>query len=583
MKTNSHYSTTTLSITSKVSLFIVSCFVILNCSTASAEPLTGIEALPRMLRVDLIWEHNGDATHYEVARSESIDGPFKVLPNPLPSLFIFTDYIGQPDKTYFYRIRRIENANQSSPSQWSETVSATTLPYDRYGFLTEVQEACFRYFYNFSHPISNLPREGIKRVNSWSSDTISGVSTGMYFFNMAVGIERGFVSREVAVEHVTTALDFLIEKADRFHGAFPHWLNGETGAVIPFSTNDNGADIVETAILAKGLIFAREYFDEDTPNETHIREIADNLWRTIEWNKFINEGALAWHWSPNAGFSKLSIVGFNEAEIAYILGVGSPLHSIGPELYWNGWMNKNPNYFNTRLVAGVDSTIELQLGKDYGMPMFLMHYSYMGLNPKIIPTPNGTLFEEFEKLTLANHDYCKLNAGRFAGYTNMWGLTASLDPDGYKAHEPMHVDNGTISPTATLASMPYQPELVMDMMEAAYLNYGKMLWGPFGFYDAFNFSRNWVADGYIGIDVGPIGPMIENCRSNSLWDEFMQAPEIKSALELIWGKSDDSISQETIPNEAASDELASEALKSDDSTSGEPMLEALKSEDSTED
>jgi hypothetical protein len=102
----------------------------------------------------------------------------------------------------------------------------------------------------------------------------------------------------------------------------------------------------------------------------------------------------------------------------------------------------------------------------------------------------------------------------------------------------MHVDNGTISPTATLASMPYQPELVMDMMEAAYLNYGKMLWGPFGFYDAFNFSRNWVADGYIGIDIGPIGPMIENYRSNLLWETFMQAPEITDALQKIWDETE---------------------------------------------
>ncbi|HAV12286.1 MAG TPA: beta-glucosidase, partial [Opitutae bacterium] len=402
------------------------------------------------------------------------------------------------------------------------------------GFLTEVQEAGFRYFYNFAHPTSHLPREGIKAKDSWTMDTISGVSTGMYFFNMAMGVERGFVTRKDAVQHIAVALKFLTRDTDRFHGAFPHWIHGESGKVIPFSSTDNGADMVETAILAKGLLFAREYFDETNQQEAFIRRTADNLWRTIEWNKFIHNDAMAWHWSPNYGFGNLPIVGFNEAEIAYILGVGSPTYSISPETYWNGWVGKNANYFNPRMVAGENGTIHLQLGHDYGLPMFLMHYSYMGLDPRQVPMPDGNLFEEFERLTLANHDYCTLNAGRFAGYDKFWGLTASLDPDGYKAHEPMHVDNGTISPTGALASMPYQPELVMEMMETMYLQYGEMLWGPFGFYDAFNFSRNWVAYGYIGIDVGPIGPMIENYRTGILWQTFMKAPEVNTAIKEIW-------------------------------------------------
>jgi hypothetical protein len=504
--------------------FILLSFIGLS---AYAEKSAALEALPRMLRVDLIWEQVDGAHRYEVQRSDSAEGPFETLNNPIPSLFLFADYIGKAGKTYHYRMRADEG-------EWSNIATATTQPYDRDGFLTEVQEAGFRYFYNFAHPTSHLPREGIKAKDSWTMDTISGVSTGMYFFNMAVGIERGFVTRKEAVQHTSIAIKFLAEEADRFQGAFPHWINGQTGKVIPFSNNDNGADMVETAILAKGLIFAREYFNGSNPDEACIRETADSLWKAIQWNKFIHNEVMVWHWSPNYGFSNLPIVGFNEAEIAYILGVGSPTYSISPHVYWNGWVGKNVNYYNPRMVPGVKSTIHLQLGHDYGLPMFLMHYSYMGLDPKQVPMPNTTLFEVFEQLTLANHDYCKLNTGRFAGYDKFWGLTASLDPDGYKAHEPMHVDNGTISPTAALASMPYQPELVIDMMETMYLQYGEMLWGPFGFYDAFNFSRNWVADGYIGIDVGPIGPMIENHRSGRLWKTFMRAPEINQAIQKIW-------------------------------------------------
>ena len=506
-------------------------------SNASVWAAKQLEALPRMLRVDLVWEPLEGVAAYEVQRSVSPNGPFRTLRNSLPSLFLFSDYIGEAGATYYYRVRADINGGIQSEGEWSEVVAATTQPFERDGFLTEVQEAGFRYFYHFAHPVSHLPREGIKAKDSWTLDTISSVSSGMYFFNMAVGVERGFITREEAVQHVSKAIEFMSEEVDRFHGAFPHWIHGRTGRVIPFSGTDNGADMVETAILAKGLLFAREYFDGSEREERQIREQADRLWREIEWDKFIHNGVMIWHWSPDHGFSNLPIVGFNEAEIAYIFAVGSPTHAIDPEVYWNGWVGQNPNYFNPRFVAGYESAIPLQLGNDYGMPMFLMHYSYMGMNPKQVPLLEGTLFEEFENLTLANHDYCKLHAGKFAGYDRFWGLTASLDPDGYKAHEPMHVDNGTISPTAALASIPYQPELVMDMMEAMYVDYGAMLWGPFGFYDAFNFNRNWVADGYIGIDVGPIGPMIENYRSGKLWDVFMGAPEVNSAIEDIWNEN----------------------------------------------
>jgi hypothetical protein len=501
---------------------------------ASAYKSLGFEALPRMLRVDLIWAPVDGAQSYEVQRSESEEGPFEKLENRLPSLSLYSDYVGDAGKTYYYRVRAASVDGSNRASAWSSVQGATTMPFNREGFLTEVQEASFRYFYYFSHPASNLPREGIKATDSWSLDTISAVSTGMYFFNMAVGIERGFVSREDAARHVAKAVEFLDEEVEKFEGAFPHWMHGSSGRVIPFSPTDNGADLVETAILAKGLLFAREYFDQPNSAEAYIRQTADRMWSDIRWNRFIHEGVMAWHWSPNYGFSDLPIVGFNEGEIAYLLGVGAPKHPIDPKVYWDGWVAKNPNYFHPRLVAGLDGPIELNLGRDYGMPMFLLHYSYMGLDPRRLPMAEGTLFEEFERLTLANHDYCKLFAGRFAGYDRFWGLTASLDPDGYLAHEPMHVDNGTISPTAALASMPYQPGLVTGLMETMYVDYGAMLWGPFGFYDAFNFDRNWVADGYIGIDVGPIAPMIENSRTSKLWDVFMRAPEIQEAIQQVW-------------------------------------------------
>lgn len=504
-------------------------------SVTEIKDISNLKALPRMLRVDLVWEKKADHAVYEVRRAEKPEGPFETLENPLPMVNVFSDVLGESEITRYYQVRLSSVGNVSKDGEWSEVVSATTIPFEREGFLTEVQEAGFRYYFDYANLGSNLPQEGIKPVDSWGPNMVSAVSTGMYFFNIAVGIEREFITREEGVAHVTKALKFLSEKTERIYGAFPHWIDGYTGEVIPFSDTDNGADMVETAIIAKGLIFAREFFDGDDPQEKMIREISDRLWREIEWDKFIKEpgveNVMIWHWSPDHGFSDLPIVGFNESEIAYLLGIGSPTFPIDPTCYWEGWVGKNADYFNPRIVEGLEGPIKLQLTHDYGIPMFVMHYSYLGLDPRKLPLPEGNLFEEFEQLTLANHDYCRMNSHRYKGYDRYWGLTASLDPDGYRAHHPIHDDNGTISPTGAISSIAYQPEKVILMMEEMYLKEGGKLWGPFGFYDAFNPTRDWVATAYIGIDVGPIAPMIENHRSGKLWEVFMKAPEINKAID----------------------------------------------------
>ena len=505
---------------------------------SSVKKTIELEALPRMLRVDLIWPNMGEGLHYDVERAQKKNGPFSRLEHITPTVHLFSDYIGEAGITYYYRVRCFKPTNGLT-SAWSTTASATSSEFECEGFLTEVQEAGFRYFYNYAYPGSHLPREGIKAKKSWHPKLMSVVSTGMYFFNIAVGIERGFISRVEGAAHVEVLLNFLHERVERFYGAYPHWIDGASGKVRPFSSTDNGADLVESGIVAEGLIFAREYFSQDTTTESNIRKVSDKLWKEIQWDKFIQnpqtpDQVLIWHWSPDHGFSDLPIVGFNEAEICYILGAGSPTFAIDPEIYWDGWVAKNTDYYNSRTVEGVNGPIDLLLNHEYGIPMFVMHYSYLGLDPHKIPLKDGNLFDEFTKLTLANHDYAQLNPNGFEGYGKYWGLTASLGPDGYSAHEPVHNDNGTIAPTGAISSIAYLPEPVIDMISELYLNKGDELWGPFGFYDSFNVSRNWNAQGYIGIDVGPIAPMIENYRTGKLWDTFMKAPEVTSAIQKIW-------------------------------------------------
>ncbi len=394
--------------------------------------------------------------------------------------------------------------------------------------LTEVQQAGVRYFWDFGHPVSGLAREGSNR----NPDLCAIGATGMGFFNLIVGVERGFVPRAEAVERLRATLVFLTEEAERFHGAFPHWINGTTGKTIPFSKYDDGADLVETAYLAQGLLALREYFDGIGPAEMRLRDLADRLWREIEWDWFARRTdrgpCLLWHWSPNHQWKKnLPIRGFNECHIVYLLALSSPTHAVEPEYYWEGW--HNPGFGRKREQFG----IPLSLGRGVGPPLFWTHYSYLGLDPRVLSHDGRTYFEHFRDLCRVQVRYARSRSRDFKGYDALWGLTASLGPDGYAAFAPGPRDNGTLAPTAALSSLPYAPKQSIACLRELQRNHREKLWGPYGFRDAFNLTRDWVAPGYLGIDVGPIAPMIENHRSGLCWRTFMKAPEIATGLKQL--------------------------------------------------
>lgn len=391
--------------------------------------------------------------------------------------------------------------------------------------LTKVQEYTFKYFWDFAHPVSGLARE---RNTSGDVVTIGGSGFGLQA--IIVGIERSFISRTEGVNRFSTIVDFLIN-ADRFHGAWPHWMNGNTGDVIPFGERDNGADIVETAFMAQGLMTVREYLDENNAQENAIIIKINTLLNEIEWNWFTQGGqnVIYWHWSPNFGWDmNLRVQGYNEALIVYLLAASSSNYAIDEEVYTNGW-TRNGAMQNGRSFYG----IELPLGYDFGGPLFFAHYSFMGLDPRNLSDSYTDYWTQNRNHSLINRAHSIENPRRFVGYSSYsWGITASDEPGGYSAHDPLN-DNGTITPTAALSSMPYTPNESMEALRHFYYHLGDKLWGPYGFYDAFNPTENWWADSYLAIDQGPIIVMIENHRTGLLWDLFMQAPEIYTGLEAL--------------------------------------------------
>lgn len=388
--------------------------------------------------------------------------------------------------------------------------------------LTLVQEQTFKYFWDYAHPVSGLARERLG-----SGETVTSGGSGFGIMTIPVGIERGFITREEGAERMAVIADFLLNKAERFHGAYSHWLDGTTGKAKAFSTKDDGGDLVETAFLIAGLLTVQQYFCQDNPTEKAIRDDVQTIWESVDWTWYQNgQDALFWHWSPNHDWAmNMHISGWNEGLIVYVLAASSPTHPITKEVYDNGWA-RNGGMRNGKEYYG----IKLPLGSDKGGPLFFTHYSFLGLDPRGLSDAYADYWEQNVAHTRINHAYCKANPKKYAGYSDeCWGLTASDIPNSYTASSPTN-DKGTIAPTAALSSMPYTPEESMKALRYFYYVLGDRLFKEYGFRDAFNLSSSWFASSYIAIDQGPIVVMIENYRTGLLWDNFMKNEDVQKGL-----------------------------------------------------
>lgn len=389
-----------------------------------------------------------------------------------------------------------------------------------------VQQQTFKYFWDFGHPVSGMARE---RNSSGDVVTIGG--TGFGLMDMVAAVERGFITRAEAVDRWVKMVDFLKNKAQRYHGAWSHWLNGSSGLTIPFSTKDNGADLVETSYLVEGLLTVRQYLNPADNIENQLIADIDELWKGVEWDWFTRGGqkVLYWHWSPNYNWDmNVQIRGYNECLITYFLAACSPTHPITADVYHQGWAS-NGGIVNNKEFFGYI----LPLGYDYGGPLFFAHYSYMGLDPRHLKDSYAEYWTQNRNHTLINRAYCVANPLHKVGYSEQcWGLTASDNQSGYSAHAPGN-DLGVITPTAALSSMPYTPQESLEALKFFYYQLGDRLWGPYGFYDAFNVTEGWTADSYLAIDEGPIVGMIENYRSGKIWNLFMSAPEVANGAALL--------------------------------------------------
>jgi hypothetical protein len=500
-------------------------------SDVTLKPEDGGLVVPRGLvprvgdrSVILHWDPVLDArlAGYHVYRSPAATGP---VPQPRATLQTnhFVDFDVENDVTYHYWVRAVDTVGQESPD--SPTTSATPQVLDDAAFLDLVQRTALDYFWYETNPANGLVKD---RSSDPALSSIAAVGFGLSA--LTVGIDRGWISREAGRARVLTTLTFFAHSsqspeadATGYKGFYYHFLERHTGR----RALDSELSTIDTALLLGGILHVQQYFDQSDDTEARIRELAAALYSRVEWPWMQGHAAKVGHgWTPERGFLRYDWSGYNEAMLLYLLALGSPTFPIGPEA-WTAWTDSyawQTHYGHAFVVFP---------------PLFGHQYSHVWFDFRhrqdaYMRDKGLDYFENSRRATLANRAYAIANPLGWAAYgDNVWGLTASDTPSGYRARgaPPADSDDGTITPTAVGGSLAFTPHESMAALRHMYTTYRTQLWGPYGFKDAFNPSQQWFAPDYLSIDQGPLVLMLENARTGCIWHVFMQQAAIQRGLQ----------------------------------------------------
>jgi hypothetical protein len=471
-----------------------------------------------------------DVKGYKIYRSAGSSGVFApVLPVAIGQTH-YTDFGVQNDSTYRYVVHAVDTDDLESEA--SNEVSVTPQTLSDEDFVELVAHTAFDYFWYEANPANGLVRD---RSRPGSRSSIAAVGFGLTA--VAVGAERGWITRDQARERVKTTLEFLWNShqgpeadATGYKGFYYHFLDMETGR----RAGTTELSTIDTALLLAGVVFVGQYFTEDVPDESRIRSLADSIYARVDWDwarvkQAGRNPAISHGWRPESGYIQYDWKGYNEAMILYILAMGSPTQPLNDRA-WVGWTSGYGDNW----------------GSSYGFtflrfpPLFGHQYSHVwidfrGIRDEYMRGKGLDYFENSRRATLANRAYCMSNPRGWPGYgENGWGLTASDGPDGYRARgaPPAQNDDGTLTPTAAGGSFAFTPNESLAALRHFYDTYRTRLWGYYGFRDAFNVYRDWFGRDFLGIDQGPIMLMIENQRTGLIWDVFMRSPDIQRGLEV---------------------------------------------------
>ena len=431
-----------------------------------------------------------------------------------------------------------------------------TPPVDTVAFLDDVQARTFDFFAETTNPANGLVPD------RWPDPPFASIAAvGFGLTAYPIGVERGWMSREDAATLTLATLRFFHEAP---MGPAPEGVAGHRGFFYHFLSMETGArhgttelSTIDTALLLCGVLLAQQYFDGDDAAETEIRALADSLYRAAEWDWVSPRAPLvSMGWKPESGFLAYDWRGYNEAMLLYVLALGSPTHPIPPEA-WDAWTATYgwANYYGHPHVPFA--------------PLFGHQYSHVwidfrGIQDAYMRGRGIDYFENSRRATLSQRAYAIDNPNGWSAYSeDLWGLTASDGPGSFQftangsprqfrgywargAAANAVRDDGTLVPTAAGGSVPFAPEVTIPALMEMRERYGLHLYGEYGFLDAFNPTLRdadapigkgrivpgigWFNEDYLGIDQGPILIMIENHRTEMIWELMRESPYIVAGL-----------------------------------------------------
>lgn len=436
------------------------------------------------------------------------------------------------------------NVKKSRPTA-AIVLSPVSVPDNTDGFLDSLSHDTFNFFWDLAEPGNG------NQPDRWPTPSFSSIAaTGFGLSAYLVGIERGYITRDQGAARVATTLKFFANAKQGkeetgvtgYKGFFYHFIDPKTGLRfehVELST-------IDTGLLMAGVLSCQAYFDKDNEVEKSIRELADKLYRAVEWDWAMNEGTtMTMGWHPERGFLDARWKGYNEAMILYIMAIASPTHPI-PAESWKAWTD-------TYQWANYQGMEHINFGPLFGHQYSHLFIDFRGIKDAYMESKGIDYFENSRRATLANRIYCATNPGGYEGYSDkMWGLTACDGPgnngktnpnvsfEGYMARGAAQFyqrDDGTLAPTAAGGSIPFAPgECISTLVEMKRM-WGNKLYDKYGFKDAFNASiqyadgtQGWFDNDYLGIDQGPIIIQLQNYKTGLIWNTMKKSPYIRNGL-----------------------------------------------------
>ena len=408
--------------------------------------------------------------------------------------------------------------------------------------LDQLQHAAFKYFLENVNPINGLVAD-----TSRQGSPVSIAVVGFALSCFPVAVERDWIDRPKALQLTIAALRFFWSsdqgegrETTGYKGFYYHFLDKESGARVWLSE----LSMIDTALLISGMLVARSYFKGDNEAERELRDLAEKLYLRVDWRWSQGEAqTVRMGWKPECGFLHYGWEGYNEALVLYALAMGSTSHPLAPDSYkaWTATYQWENIYGQDFLYAG---------------PLFVHQYShayidFRGIRDGFMREKNCDYFENSRRAVTVQREYARRNPERFAGYSaSVWGLTACEGPvgrnlsrengcltaQGYAARGvPFGPDDGTIGASAALASLPFAPDIVVNSVRQLLRIYPDIL-PSLQFASGFNPScpesngAPWTSPGHFGLDQGIVVMMVENYRSELIWNLMKDCAYIGGGL-----------------------------------------------------